>query len=294
MRFPALLVALALTVAALAYVLLPLFAPELETSGVAMVGDEILLPLPSKVTALTVEEVILLRKSIREWRREPIDVAQLSMILWATQGIVEYAGFGWYRRAAPSAGATYPLEVYVVVGERGVRVGAEYLRAGVYKYDYMRHSLRLVKEGDQRVELWRAALRQDWVRDAPVTIVLCAVYERTTGRYGERGVRYVHMELGHVGQNIYLMATALGLGTVAIGAFYDEDVARIVSAARNERPLYLFPVGVPERPHRATFEDLRGLYERLRGGSREPTEPSQPAVEQPGEELWGPGQHTSG
>jgi len=271
------------------YVLLPLYTPKGEGVGVTVLGDEVLLPLPGRVTALTVEEAILLRKSIREWAREPITVEHLSMLLWATQGIVEDAGFGWYRRAAPSAGATYPLEVYVVVGERGVSLGGgSYLKAGVYKYNYLRHSITLVKEGDFRADLWRASLRQDWVKTAPVNIVICAVYERTTGRYGERGVRYVHMEAGHVGQNIYLVATALNLGTVAIGAFYDDEVARIVGAAKNERPLYIFPVGVPERPHRMTFEELRELYTRLRGseGSRGTT-PTLGVPEH--EELSGPG-----
>ncbi|MCS7099712.1 MAG: SagB/ThcOx family dehydrogenase [Sulfolobales archaeon] len=263
------LIASALTAGLVAYVVVSFLTSQINSGDTVVVGDEVLLPLPSKITRLTVEEAILLRKSIREWRREPITIVQLSMLLWASQGIVEDAGFGWYRRAAPSAGATYPVEVYVVVGEKGVRVGEEeFLKAGVYKYDYMKHSVRLVKEGDVRVDLWRASLRQDWVRDAPITIVLCAIYERTTGRYGERGIRYVHMELGHVGQNIYLVATALDLGTVAIGAFYDEEVAKVISSARNERPLYLFPVGVPREPHRATFEELSRLYERLRRGSR--------------------------
>ncbi|MEM2308807.1 MAG: SagB/ThcOx family dehydrogenase [Sulfolobales archaeon] len=268
MRVSVFAIVVVLTIGLVAYVLMPLFSYEAGTTGVVVVGDEVLLPLPTKVTKLVVEEAMLLRKSIREWRKEPINIMQLSMLLWSTQGVVEDAGFGWYRRTAPSAGATYPLEVYVIVGERSVSTGnGEFLKAGVYKYDYLRHSIKLVKEGDLRVDLWRASLRQDWVRDAPVTIILCAIYERTTGRYGERGVRYVHMELGHVGQNVYLMATALGLGTVAIGAFYDEEVAKVVSVAKNEKPLYLFPVGVPEEPHRASFDELTKLYEKLRSKS---------------------------
>lgn len=227
-------------------------------------GEELLLPLPRKITVVTVEEAILLRKSIREWRDAPITVEQLSMILWASQGVVEDVD-GWLRRAAPSAGATYPLEVYVVIGEGGVSLGdGSYIEAGVYKYDYVRHSLKLIKRGDLRNDLWRATLRQDWVREAPVSLVICAVYERTTWRYGERGVRYVHIEVGHVGQNIYLMSTALGLGTVAIGAFHDDEVARIVDARRDERPLYVFPVGVPLRPHKTDFRELQELYSRLR------------------------------
>jgi SagB-type dehydrogenase family enzyme len=269
MRCLHILLSTVLVLAILAYVIIPLYMPpEAYSRGAVVLESEVLLPLPAKVTKLVVEEALLLRRSVREWRSEPLDLAQLSMLLWAAQGIVEDAGLGWYRRTSPSAGATYPLEVYVVVGDRGVKLGdGGFLRAGIYKYDYMRHFLRLVKEGDYRTDLWKASLRQDWVREAPITIVLCAVYERTTGRYGERGIRYVHMELGHVGQNIYLMATALGLGTVAIGAFYDEEVSKVISPARNERPLYLFPVGVPEKPFRTSFEELSALYGKLRKGS---------------------------
>lgn len=255
-----------LAISILAYVLSSvLYTPPRDREGVEIMGEEVLLPLPAKVSAITVEEAILLRKSVREWSNSPITIEQLSMILWASQGVVEEIG-GWLRRAAPSAGATYPLEVYVVIGERGVLFNnGDYLGAGVYLYNYARHSLRLVKRGDFRDELWAASLWQEWVRSAPVSIVICAVYERTTQRYGERGIRYVHLEAGHVGQNIYLMSTALGLGTVAIGAFYDDEVARVIGAGPDERPLYIFPVGVPLRPHKMDFERLHEIYSRLRG-----------------------------
>jgi len=246
------------------YVLFSLYAPQGDLGGVEVVGGELLLPLPRKMSIITVEEAILLRKSIREWRDSPITIEQLSMILWASQGVVENVD-GWLRRAAPSAGATYPLEIYVVIGEGSVSLGnGSYVEAGVYKYDYRRHSLRLVKSGDFRNDLWQATLRQDWVREAPVSLVICAVYERTTWRYGERGIRYVHIEVGHVGQNVYLMSTALGLGTVAIGAFYDDEVARVVNARRDERPLYVFPVGVPLSPRKADFREIQDLYTGLR------------------------------
>ncbi len=236
-----------------------------ETPAERVISDqEILLPLPSRVTGMSVEEAMLSRKSMRAWRSEPLKLEELSMILWAAQGITEYTG--WYRRTAPSAGATYPLEVYVVVGEHSVRAGEGFLEAGVYKYDPLRHSLILVKRGDLRRELWEASLRQDWVRDAPVSLVICAVFERTTSRYGERGVRYVHMEAGHAGQNIYLMVTALRLGTVAVGAFHDEAVARVVNAQSGEKPLYVFPVGVPVEPYTGSFDELGKLYSRTRGG----------------------------
>jgi len=254
-----------LSVSIVLYVVLSLYTPLTEVgNGVSVLLDEVLLPLPTKTTSMTVEESILMRKSIREWLSKPLTIEQLSMILWAAQGVVEdYRG--WLRRAAPSAGATYPLEVYVVVGSNSVLVeDGKYLQAGVYKYDFRRHSMRLVVSGDRRLALWEASLHQDWVRDAPVSLVICAVYERTTSRYGERGIRYVLLEAGHVGQNIYLMATALGLGTVAIGAFYDDEVSKTISAAKNEKPLYIFPVGVPLTPHETSFEELQKTYMRLR------------------------------
>ncbi|RLG82604.1 MAG: nitroreductase, partial [Thermoprotei archaeon] len=155
---------------------------------------------------------------------------------------------------------------YVVVGDRGVSTGNGFLEAGVYRYDVRRHALVLVKRGDVRDALARAALDQEWVRNAPVDIVICAVYERTTRIYGERGYRYVYIEVGHAGQNIYLMATALRLGTVAVGAFYDERVAEIIGARRGEHPLYIMPVGVPAWFPTTTFEDIHELYTGL-GGS---------------------------
>jgi len=258
-------VSIALTIAIILYVITSLYTPEFDVSvGVVELKDEFLLPLPNKVTSLTVEEAILLRKSIREWSNKPLTLEQLSMLLWSTQGVVEYVG-GWLRRAAPSAGATYPLEIYVVIGSNSVALGdGKFLPAGSYKYDFRRHSIRLVKEGDLRSNLYEATYWQDWVRDAPISIVISAVYERTTSRYGERGIRYVVLEAGHVGQNIYLMATALGLGTVAIGAFNDKEVAMVIGVKRGEEILYIFPVGVPLKPHRASFDDIHAIYSRLR------------------------------
>jgi len=232
------------------------------SGGIAVMGEEILLPPPKRMTTIVVEEAILLRRSIRDYSSDPIPIVDLSMILWAAQGITETR---WGLRAAPSAGATYPLEIYVVVGDRGVVLeDGEYLAPGIYKYDVRRHSIILVKKGDYRDNLAQAALDQDWVRLAPVNIVVCAIYERTTSRYGERGIRYVHMEVGHVGQNIYLMATALNLGTVAVGAFYDDRVAEIINAASNEHPLYIMPIGKPLTPYKTSFKEIEAYYKTMR------------------------------
>jgi len=196
------------------------------------------LPEPVKTGVVSVEEALLRRRSVREYTGEPLTLQDLGQLLWAAQGITEPR---WGFRAAPSAGGTYPLEVYIVVASGGV----EDMQPGVYRYIPQRHSVVLMAEGDFRGDLAVAALDQKWVAKAPVCFIVAAVYERTTGKYGERGVRYVHMEAGHVGQNIYLQAVALSLGTVVIGAFHDDQVQRVVGMAESERPLYLLPIGHP-------------------------------------------------
>lgn len=200
-------------------------------------GEEALfLPAPGAAGTMSVEEAIAKRRSIRHYSKEPLTLQELARILWAAQGITDpKTGF----RAAPSAGATYPLEVYVASGDGGVTG----LEAGIYRYDPLKHELKLRVKGDFRGELASAALEQSWVRNAPVDVVIAAVYERTTRRYGDRGVRYVHMEVGHVGENIYLQATALGLGTVVVGAFDDDRVQKILRLPRDQKPLYIIPIG---------------------------------------------------
>ncbi len=138
-----------------------------------------------------------------------------------------------------------------------------FLAPGSYRYDFRSHCLELVREGDLSGQLCEAALAQEWVRDAALNIVIFGVYERTTGRYGERGYRYVYMEAGHASQNIYLQATALGLGTVAVGAFIDDEVKRVVGAAEGE-PLYIMPVGRPASLYDLREGELRRYYEKNR------------------------------
>ncbi len=187
---------------------------------------------------MSLAEAIARRRSIRHFAAEPISQSQLSSILWAAQGMTGR----WERdRTVPSAGATYPLELFVIYGGNGI----EGIDDGIYHYNMDNHSLTRHHEGDVRLELARAALHQEFILEAPVDIVICAVYERTLRRYGARGERYVHMEVGHAGQNIYLQATALGLGTVAIGAFHDEEVRGVLLLADQYQPLYIMPVGRP-------------------------------------------------
>lgn len=154
---------------------------------------------------------------------------EISQLLWAA------SGKNLYRRTAPSAGATYPLEIYLAVGE------VEGLEPGLYQYSYSRHSLGQIREQDIRKKLCRAALSQSMIEEAPIDIIIAADFDRTTGHYGQRGLRYVYMEVGHVGQNISLQANALSLGTVMIGAFDDKQVKEILGI--KEEPLYIVPVG---------------------------------------------------
>lgn len=189
---------------------------------------------------ISVEEAIAWRRSERKYLSGRLKLDHVSQLMWCAQGITDRRGM---LRAAPSAGATYPLEVYAVVKEGGV----EGLEAGVYHYRAEDHSLELIRSGDFSEKLASACLRQSWVREAPLNIVITAIYARTTRRYGTRGERYVHIEVGHVGQNIYLQAAAMGLGTVAVGAFYDDEVREVLGVSEEERPLYVMPVGISTR-----------------------------------------------
>ncbi|GBC70646.1 hypothetical protein HRbin02_00414 [Candidatus Calditenuaceae archaeon HR02] len=228
----------------LAYILVP----ALSVLVLALIGyggrdrrisrplEKISLPPPRYNSSVSIEYALKVRRSIREYENKPLTLEQVAQLAWAAQGITdERYGF----RTAPSAGATYPLEIYIICKKNGV----EGLSEGVYHYLPREHALELVKRGDYSRELMSACLDQEWVRDAAVNIVITANYERTTYRYGERGrIRYVHMEVGHVGQNVYLQCVSLGLGCVVIGAFYDEEIKRILGV--DEEPLYVIPVGV--------------------------------------------------
>lgn len=197
---------------------------------------EVKLPPPRERGEMSLEETIAARRSVRRYRSEPLTLAQLSQVLWAAQGITDHRGL----RAAPSAGATYPLEVFAVAGQ------VEGLAAGIYHYNVKDHSLRLHMEGDRRGELARAALNQEFIAQAPVDIAICAVYERTSRHYGRRAERYVQMDTGHAGENVSLQAVALGLATVIVGAFDDERVSTVMGLAEQFKPLYIIPVGKPK------------------------------------------------
>ena len=191
------------------------------------------LPEPRYDSDVSIEQTLLQRRSIRTYTGEPLRLEEVSQLLWAAQGITDPRGF----RTAPSAGALYPLEVYVVAGD------VKNLACGIYKYEPEEHELALLISGDKRSELADAALRQPWVKEGAVVIVFTAVYGRTAIKYGERGVRYVHIEVGHAAQNLCLQATAMGLGVVTVGAFHDEKVTKLLNLPEDEEPLYIIPIG---------------------------------------------------
>jgi SagB-type dehydrogenase family enzyme len=176
------------------------------------------------------EETLLHRKSIRSFLDQSVTPDQLSQLLWSAQGMADRRG----RRTSPSAGALYPLEIYILTLE------------GIFHYQPWDHSLRPVRAGDFRRDLYAAALRQEFVLEAPLTVIITAVYKRIEVKYGRhRGPRYVHIEVGHAAQNLLLQAVALGLGAVPVGAFEDDLVLKILGIPPDHRPLYLIPVGYP-------------------------------------------------
>jgi SagB-type dehydrogenase family enzyme len=193
----------------------------------------IALPGPRTQGTRSLEEVLAARRSVRSYARSPLTLAEVGQLLWASQGITDPEG----RRTAPSAGALYPLEVYLAAG------AVEGLAPGVYRYDPQGHHLLPTGEGDRRASLATAAGGQQWVRDGAAVVVLAAVFARTEKKYGARAERYVHLEAGHAGQNVCLEATALGLATVVVGAFDDRAVQRALGLPAAEEPLVLLPVG---------------------------------------------------
>jgi len=195
--------------------------------------DTIKLHEPDYDSKTSVEKALLERRSVRGYKEESLTLVEVSQLLWAAQGITNKRGF----RTAPSAGALYPLEIYLVVGD------VNDLPEGIYQYKPHKHELLKIADGDKISELCTAALGQGCIKQCAAAIVFSAVYERTTKKYGERGIRYVHMEIGHAAQNVHLQVVSLNLGTVVVGAFHDNEVKRIMDMTDKEQPLCIMPIG---------------------------------------------------
>ena len=206
--------------------LTPVFVLAQNDKGVSLT-----LPAPEIKGKVSVEEALSKRRSVRQYRNEQISMKELGQLLWAAQGITAK----WGGRTSPSAGATYPLEIYVAAGN------VENIKPGLYQYMPESHALKEIFVGDIRKELCRASFGQKSIENAPATIIIASDFSPTRKRYGERAVRYVYIEVGHAGQNIYLQAEALTLGTVAIGAFNDHEIKALLKIQKEV--LYLMPVG---------------------------------------------------
>ncbi len=198
------------------------------------------LPAPRYESGFSIEEALKNRRSVRRYSDEALSLEEVSQILWASYGITERMPHPDFLRGglrtSPSAGALYPLEIYLAAGN------VKKLSQGVYKFDSRNHTLKKIKDEDIRIELANAS--QTMMEQAPAVIIYSAVYQRTTRKYGERGRnRYVPMEAGHSAQNAALQAGALGIGVCTVGAFNDNLVKSIVGMDENEEPLYLLPMG---------------------------------------------------
>ena len=202
------------------------------------------LPAPKTDGDMSVEQAMQNRRSVRRFEDKALSKEQLSQLLWAAYGITQPITDNPARRGGlrttPSAGALYPLEIYVVVGK------ADGIETGVYKYDSQTNTIAQTIDRDIREELMAISANQAMIGAAPVTILYCAVFDRMRERYGDRSERYAYIEVGHSAQNVYLQAESLGLGTCASGAFTDSEVSKLLNLPRDESPLYMMPTGYPQ------------------------------------------------
>lgn len=235
------------------------------------------LPDPKNHTTILLEDAIRLRHATRQYNHDStLTLLEISQLLWAAQGIISEEGAGTHHhhehRASPSAGALYPIEIYLLIGNTIPHTG---LLPGIYHYHpqghclfphlphsqshhyhYPHHHKEEEKDAaeekqqqqqhpgiDYRAALANAALHQEYIANAAISLIITAVYSRTEVKYGAKAERYVDIEVGHVGQNICLEATGLGLSCVTIGAFHEEEVKSLLQPIEGADPLYIIPIG---------------------------------------------------
>jgi SagB-type dehydrogenase family enzyme len=187
----------------------------------------ITLPDPNLDGSISLEKAIVNRRSWRDFRSQPLSLEQIGQLAWAAQGQDANSKY----RTVPSAGATYPLELFIVTEQ------------GLFLYLPFKHALEKLVAKDVRSVLASAAWGQEFIEVAPLSLIFAAEFNRTTGHYGKRGIRYVYMEAGHAAQNVHLQAEALGLGSVAVGAFDDASVHKALSLPEHIEPVYMVVVG---------------------------------------------------
>jgi len=196
------------------------------------------LPPPKTEGTVSVEQAIKQRRTVRSFSARTLDLNQLSQLVWATHGITGKNGF---KRAAPSAGALYPMDLYAVVGQNSVAQ----IDAGVYHYEPKGHLLSLVATSDLRDGVARVSYSQMWIAKAPLSIIITSEYKRAAVKYKERGVRYAMIEAGHMGQNLFLQAEAMGLKAGIVGSFHDKKLIGVIRISPSHEPLLIMPIGYP-------------------------------------------------
>jgi len=209
--------------------------------GSDTMAAEIALPSPSYKGSVSVEEALKARRTHRSFQSRPLILKQFSQILWGAYGVTDRK-YGSFLKTAPSAGALYPLDIYGVVGQGSV----ETLAPGIYHFRPENHAIELVKQGDLRAEVARQALQQMWMAKAPLMLVITGEYNRSSIKYGLRGATYTHIEAGHVGQNVFLQAEAIGLRAGIVGAFNNQQIIRAMGLSTSHDPLLIMPVGYSE------------------------------------------------
>ncbi|MCX7944897.1 MAG: SagB/ThcOx family dehydrogenase [Deltaproteobacteria bacterium] len=219
------------------FTVITIFAVSKERERSMVKDGQIKLPQYNTTGKISIEETLKKRRSVRKFTDASISIEEISQLLWAAYGLTTSDG----RKTTPSAGATYPLEIYIAVRK------ADKLKPGLYRYLPESHSLKLIKEGDILSQVSDTTYQPEMCKDAPIHIIITAVIERTTSVYGQRGIRYIHMEAGHSAQNISLQGVALNIGSVLVGAFDDEKLLRVLELGKGEIPLYIIPMGKTEK-----------------------------------------------
>ena len=211
--------------------ILTVFAVSSAIASDTATEEKIMLPKPKMTSEVSLEETLGKRQSVRSFAEKAPKWEQVGQLLWAAQGINRP---GTRFRTAPSAGALYPLEIYAVLPD------------GVYHYLPKDHAVIKTHSGDMRKALSDAGLRQEAIQEAACVFVICAVFERTSQKYGDRATRYVYLEAGHAAQNLLLQTVSLGMAGVPIGAMVDQEAQQVLGVPKSEKVIYILATGFPE------------------------------------------------
>ena len=200
-------------------------------------SKKIKLPKPKAIIKATLDYCLKNRKSIRDFTDEPISLEELSYLLWASTGI-QRKEHGYEFRTAPSAGALYPIETYVVINN------VKDLKNGVYHYSIKDYTIEEMRLGDFGKKTANGALGQGMCARASAVFIWTSVFQRSKWKYGQRAYRYIYLDAGHIAENLALASTGLGLGSCQIGALFDEEINEIIDVdGKDESIIYMSVVG---------------------------------------------------